>query len=214
MAAKRTGPKALLFDLDGTLLDSFAAHLAAFRAALAPFGITLSRRRFLESYSPDWRETYRAVGLPRELWEEASRHWREAVRKRPPPLLPGAASTLAQLKKSYRLAIVTGGSKKRVLDDLARTKILPVFDTVVCADDVRRPKPSPHGLRLALRALRVKPRQAVYVGDTPTDFQMAANAGVAFVGIRSPFVPARARSAYRLLDSVSELVPLLKDSSD
>ena len=205
--------KTILFDLDGTLLDSFAPHYRAFRATLARFGIALSKRRFLECYSPDWRETYRAMNLPRELWDQASVYWREEVRKRPPRLLPAVAKTLRQLKKTLCLGIVTGGSKKRVMEDLDRTKIRSFFDTVICADDVLHRKPSPQGLHLALRALRMKPRQAIYVGDTDADYEMARKARVLFVGIESPFMRRRARNPYRTLNSVSELVRLLGGSA-
>ncbi len=209
---KKPGSKAILFDLDGTLLDSFVPHYRAFQATLARFGIKLSVKRFVAIYTPDWRETYRAMGLPRESWDEASVHWRAYVRKHPPRLLPGAAKTLRRLKKSYRLGIVTGGSKKRVMNDLRRTKIRRFFDVVVCADDVVHRKPSPQGLRIALRALRVKPREAIYVGDTYADFEMARKARVPFIGITSPFMPRRACPPYPLLTNVSQLVRWLKVS--
>jgi len=207
---KQTSLKAILFDLDGTLLDSFAPHYQAFRATLGRFGIRLTKRRFLECYSPDWRETYRAMGLPRESWDQASVYWREHVRKHPPRLLPGVTRTLRRLKKNLRLGIVTGGSKKRVMGDLRRTKIRPFFDTVVCADDVVHRKPSPQGLHIALRALQTKLRQAIYVGDTDADYEMARKARVPFIGIKSPFMRRRARTPYRMLNSVSELERLLK----
>jgi phosphoglycolate phosphatase/pyrophosphatase PpaX len=202
---KKPPLKAILFDLDGTLLDSFVPHFRAFRATLARFEIKLSVKRFVEIYSPDWRETYRAMGLPRESWDEASVHWRAYVGKHPPRLLPGAAKTLRRLKKSYRLGIVTGGSKKRVLADLKRTRIQSFFDVVVCADDVVHRKPSPQGLRIALRALRIKPHQAIYVGDTQADYEMAHKARVTFIGIQSPFMPRRAHPPYLLLSGVSQL---------
>ena len=206
---KKPPPKAILFDLDGTLLDSFEPHFRAFRATLARFGIRLTKRRFIEIYSPDWRETYRAMGLPRERWDEASVHWRKFVRRHPPRLLPGARETLRLLKKSFRLGVVTGGSKKRVMQDLRRTRIHRFFDTVVCADDVVHRKPSPQGLRIALRALRARPRQALYVGDTEVDRVMARKARVPFIGIVSPFMPRRARAPYLILRRASELLPIL-----
>ncbi len=202
---KKPALKAILFDLDGTLLDSFVPHYRAFRATLARFGIPLSLKRFVAIYTPDWRDTYRAMGLRRESWDEASLYWRAYVRKHPPRLLPGAAKTLQRLKKSYRLGVVTGGSKKRVMNDLRRTRIRRFFDIVVCADDVVHRKPSPQGLRIALRALRVKPSQALYVGDTQADYEMARKARVAFVGIVSPFMPRRAHPPYPLLSRVSQL---------
>lgn len=210
LTLKKPRLKAILFDLDGTLLDSFVPHYRAFRATLARYGIKLTQKRFVAIYTPDWRETYRAMGLPRESWDEASLHWRAYVRKHPPRLLPGAAKTLRRLQKSYRLGIVTGGSKKRVLADLKRTRIRSFFDVVVCADDVVHRKPSPQGLQIALRALRIRPRQALYIGDTQADYEMARKARVAFVGIISPFMPRRAHPPYPLFSRVSQLAPAIE----
>ncbi len=57
---------ALIFDLDGTLLDSFAAHFAAYLAMFERLGFPMTEEDFFANYSPNWLETYERVGLPRE----------------------------------------------------------------------------------------------------------------------------------------------------
>ena len=56
---------ALLFDLDGTLLDSFSIHFEVYEKMFAHFGIQINKEKFLNTYSPNWYQTYEAVGLPK-----------------------------------------------------------------------------------------------------------------------------------------------------
>ena len=64
--------KAVLFDLDGTLLDSFHLHYSAYETMFRYFGIEMSREIFLSTYSPNWYRTYEAFGLDQEHWERAN----------------------------------------------------------------------------------------------------------------------------------------------
>ena len=138
--------KGLLFDLDGTLLDSFSVHFEAYRVMFSRFGIEVDEEKFLSTYSPNWYHTYEALGLSREVWNTANLYWREEVGKRSADLLPGAKETLTKLSESYTLGLVTSGSKSRVMSDLERTGISPLFRTIITGDDIRTPKPSPEGL--------------------------------------------------------------------
>ena len=87
----------LLFDLDGTLLDSFAAHYKAYEIMFPQFGIAVSKERFFEIYSPDWLHTYRMVGLPEAQWQEADRVWLDIVRQIDCEPFPETMATLTQL---------------------------------------------------------------------------------------------------------------------
>ena len=204
-AALPTDLRAVLFDPDGTILDSFQAHLAIYRATLARFGIALDARRLRRYYSPNWNEFYRRVGLAPEHWEAASVEWlREAATHEPQPF-PGVAAALQRLSRRFRLGVVTGGSGPRVRADLARGGITGSFEVVVTADDVREPKPAPEGLQLALRTLDVAPHQALYVGDTESDYDFSRAAGVVFVAVASGFSRLGDRARYARLEAVTEL---------
>ncbi len=212
-AAPRPGDlRAVLFDLDGTLLDSFQCHLEIYRTSLAPFGVSLDPGRFRRLYSPSWNEFYRRVGLAPAQWEAANAAWlRESHAHRPEPF-PGTADTLALLSRHFRLGLVTSGSRARVTADLERGGLARFFQAVVTADDVREPKPAPEGLQTALRALELHARQALYVGDTRPDYEFARAAGVAFVGVRSGFSEPATSDGYVRLAAVSELPALLRVS--
>ena len=179
--------KAVLFDLDGTLLDSFHLHYAAYETMFGHFNIEMSRELFLSTYSPNWYRTYEAFGLDEEHWETANTLWLEAAALHKPELFPGVEEMLTELGSSYKLGIVTSGSRSRVASDLARLNIARHFSTVVTAEDISQPKPAPEGIETALRNLSLAPHKAVYVGDAHADFEMSRAAGVRFIGVASEF---------------------------
>ena len=180
--------KAVLFDLDGTLLDSFHLHYAAYETMFGHFGIEMSRELFITTYSPNWYRTYEAFGLDEEHWERANLLWLEAASTHAPDLFPGVIELLAELQNDYVLGIVTSGSKTRVTNDLERLAITEYFSSIVTGDDITEPKPAPEALELALNQLSISPSDAIYVGDAHADFEMSRSAGVPFVGVASEFI--------------------------
>lgn len=201
-------PSALIFDLDGTLLDSFPGHFQAYLTMFAHFGIPMSAESFFAVYSPNWLETYRKVGLPRERWAEADAVWIAEARKHETQLFPGARALLERLAKRYRLGLVTSGTGQRVLDDLERTGIRGLFGVVITGGDVAHPKPHPEGLELALSALDTSPAGAVYIGDALADLQMSQSAGVRFIGIPSQFASLPADAPCQVVSALEDLLPL------
>jgi pyrophosphatase PpaX len=204
-----TNLKTVLFDLDGTLLDSFSAHFKAYEGMFAKLGMKITQDEFLRCYSPNWYETYQAVGLPREAWELADAHWLEESAKQEPRLFPGVMDFLLRLRSRFVLGLVTSGSKSRVLRDLTRTGITECFQVIVTGDDVREPKPSPEGLHVALEKLGLQPKEALYVGDAQADYEMARAAGVAFLGVASKFSGSTTDDEYLRVDSIGRVLKLL-----
>ena len=201
--------KALLFDFDGTLLDSFSVHFEVYKVMFVHFGIQINKEQFLNTYSPNWYETYKAMGLPKEDWESADIFWVEEADKRSPNLLPGVHETLTKLYDSYAIGLVTSGSKSRVVKDLERTGIKQFFKTVITGDDIQTPKPSPEGLELALLNLGIQLGEVAYIGDTHADYEMSKAAGVYFIGVRSAFASLNSNDPYYCVYSITELPNLL-----
>ena len=199
----------LLFDLDGTLLDSFSVHLEVFKTTFAKFGIQLSEEDFLSNYSPNWYKTYEALGLRKEDWAEADALWLKEVENKKALVFPGVRESLSTLNKYYTLGLVTSGSKVRVERDLKATGINHFFKSVVTGDDIKTPKPSPEGLELALQNLIKQADEAVYIGDSSADFEMAQDAGINFIGVRSEFDSINPAYPDYLIQSINELLGLM-----
>lgn len=212
MTSKEQLYKSILFDFDGTLLDSFPAHYHAYEVTLAHFDMEITPERYMETYSPNWFAMYAALGIPEEKYGEADEIWLAEVKKHKPALFPAARPLLEALSESYVLGLVTSGSRERVMRDLNTTGIRDFFKVIVTGDDITRPKPDPEGLQIALEQLQLRPWQALFVGDAREDCLMAQAAGVPFLGIEGEFsTVTRAEGCTRLAD-LRELSALLQQA--
>ena len=210
----KTSIESVLFDWDGTLLDSFYADAQAYVHMFRAFGLTWGIDELKRHYSPDWRLVYRAAGLPRARWVEADRLWMKFYRRHQPELQPGARRVLGLLGRRFTLALVSSGSRARVRRQIREHGVASAFRVKVCSEDAPRRKPHPAPLRQALARLRIPPQACVYVGDAPEDVEMAHRAGVRAIGVLggSP-VPQRllAASPDALIETIRELPDLLRN---
>ena len=180
--------RAVLFDWDGTLVDSAETSFRCYVKLFERYGIAFGRDEFERTYSPDWHRTYTALSLPREKWPEADALWVEHYGREPSRLLPGVREALARLSEAgLAQGIVSSGDGGRVRRELETHGLSALFSAVVCSGDTARRKPDPEPLLLALSRLQVRPEEAAYVGDSPEDVLMARAAGVFVVGIPGGF---------------------------
>jgi HAD superfamily hydrolase (TIGR01509 family) len=214
MPAKRKhGVQGVLFDWDGTLIDSYHADTSAYLAMFKEMGIAWGLDELEKNYSPNWYEVYRAARLPRKRWPDADRAWRMHYAKHRPKLMAGARGILARLRDAHPLGLVTNGDRDRVTRQLRRFRLTTLFAARVCSGDTVRKKPHPEPLRLALRQMKLDPSACVYVGDAPQDVQMARRAGVRAIGVLGPFPTEKRLRAARpefLINSLEELPGVLE----
>jgi pyrophosphatase PpaX len=206
----------VLFDLDGTVIDSGAIILASMRHAV---------REVLGVEVPD-EQLMAAVGGP---GLEAQMHALSAdrvdelvtvYRAHNEPLhdelvcCAGMDEVLVQLKdEGRRLGIVTAKRRQTVELAFAQIPIEHLFETVVGGDETKRHKPDPEPLLLALERLGAAPDDAVYVGDAPFDVKAAKAAGLYSVGVSWGGIHGRERLEAEepdaLVDTTEELLGVL-----
>jgi HAD superfamily hydrolase (TIGR01549 family) len=192
----RRGLRAVLFDWDGTLVDSAAKSYRCYVKVFAAYGIGYDRGTFERTYSPDWYRTYEEIGLPREAWPEADARWLECYATEPSRLLPGARESLERIAgRGLVQGLVSSGDPDRVRQEIVTLGVATFFDAVVCGGETERRKPDPQPLQQALGRLALAPVEAAYVGDSPEDVQMAKAAGAFAVGIPGGFPNRRALEA-------------------
>jgi len=185
--------KSLLFDWDGTLVDSARLGLAAFEKTFSELGVVFAHDVYEAKYSPNWYSTYEALGLPKDLWETADDLWIRHYGDQSAPLIEGVGETLLALRaKGYQLGIVSSGSGSRVGREVQRSVLRDAFSVIICNEDIVNKKPDPEGLMLAMRKLNVAASQCAYVGDAPEDIEMGRRGNVLTVGVRSTY-PSSAR---------------------
>jgi len=181
--------RAVLFDWDGTLVDTSEPAYRSYVRMFADFGIPFDREIYARTYSPAWQHTYRCVNLPEERWTEADQRWLSYFEEETTaPLVAGAAEALETLaKKNVACGIVTSGTRRRIIRELAEHGVDRHFVYVVCGDDGPRRKPHPEALTVCLDRLGVAANDAAYIGDSAEDVMMARAAGVFSVGIRGTY---------------------------
>ncbi len=203
----------VLFDWDGTLLDSYHADTSAYLAMFQAMGISWAMEELERNYSPNWYQVYRAARLPKKRWEDADRLWRAFYAKHRPELIAGARRVLARLRGTHTLGLVTSGDRDRVTRQLREFRLTRHFSARVCSGDTLHKKPHPEPLRLALRQMKLDPAACIYVGDAPQDVEMARRAGVRAIGVLGPFPTEKRLRASRpecILASIEELPDALK----
>lgn len=214
MTGKRTSPiEGVLFDWDGTLIDSYHADASAYLAMFKDMRISWGLEDLEKNYSPNWYQVYRAAGLPRKRWGDADRSWRAHYAKHQPKLISGTRRILERLGHAYSLGLVTSGDRNRVQRQLREFRLTRLFAARVCSGDTLRKKPHPEPIRLALRQMDLRASACVYVGDAPQDVEMARRAGVRAIGVLGRFPTEKGLRAARpefLLESIEELPDVLK----
>ena len=173
--------EAVLFDLDGTLLDSFEQYRRGLVAALADFGFpSPALARIRQTTGLPGLDTILALGVPPEQMHAVWLRWAEwdgrlADLVHP---FPGVVPLLARLRAAdYRLGIVTS-RRKITLDAIpAAVDLLPYVDLLVTRDDTAEGKPHPAPVLHAFERLGLPPSQGVYVGDAPFDIEAGQRAG-------------------------------------
>jgi HAD superfamily hydrolase (TIGR01549 family) len=178
----------LLFDWDGTLVDSAQLGLTAYEKAFAELGIPFDHETYCAVYSPNWLSVYEGLGLPKEQWQRADELWTQHYDEQSAELIKGAGETLADLRqKGYRLGVVSSGNDCRVNREIEELGLAGFFEVVICHEQIGNRKPHPEGLETAMRSLGCSQKESCYVGDTPEDIEMGKGAGVLTVGVRSAY---------------------------
>jgi pyrophosphatase PpaX len=186
--AGANGRRAVLFDWDGTLVDSAERTFRCYARVFGVFGIAFDRSDFERTYSPDWYRTYAAIGLPEEDWAEADARWIACYETEPSELVAGARIALERLSASgVTLGLVSSGDGARVRTEIAALELEPLFKVAVCGGETARRKPHPEPLLVALERIGTAPAECAYVGDSPEDVVMAQAAGAFAVGIPGGF---------------------------
>jgi phosphoglycolate phosphatase len=184
-------PRLLVFDWDGTLMDSVGTIVACTQAVLQELEMAEVPESVIRgTIGLGLRETVDALspGCDDEVFEAVlagyRRHWHQTYRDLP-LLFAGVEEMLRSLaEEGYLLAVATGKSRRGLDHSLAQTGLNGVFHATRTVDEAFS-KPHPQMLLDTLAELGVRPREAVMIGDTTHDLEMARNAGLGAIGVCS-----------------------------
>ncbi len=208
--------QAILFDLDGTLVDTIDLYAEACIHALSTSDLSFTHDDFNRLYGTGaiFREWILEIGGTDEMLpvfrEKRDLKHIELLGTRT-TFLPGAERLLARVS-SYPKAIVTGSWKKYVDAIELMTPISPHFPHILTADDTDPfHKPHPHGLLLAADRLGVAPEECIYIGDQIFDIKAANAAGMTSCLIPGKFTSKEGREAAdHIIEALDGLMGLIE----
>jgi len=178
--------RAIIFDLDGVLVDATEWHYSALNRALALFGYTITRYEHLTSYNglPTRKKLEMlslTKGLPRGLHRLLNamkqKYTRQEILQNCAPVFAKEYMISQLRREGYRLAVCSNAIRESVHLMLDGSGILDAFDFFVSNEEVQHPKPDPQMYRIALERLGIKPEEAVVVEDADPGVQAAKSAG-------------------------------------
>jgi HAD superfamily hydrolase (TIGR01509 family) len=216
---------AVIFDLDGVLLDSESRWDAARRAVVAGTGgrwLPSASDDMIGMSAPEWsRYLHDELGVPLAPAEISDRvvAMLLAGYRRALPLLPGAVAAVTRLASRWPLGLASSANRTVIDAVLELAGLASSFTATVSSEEVARGKPSPDVYLAAARALGVEPARAAAVEDSANGLRSAASAGMAVVAIPNREFPPAADAlalADVVLDGLDQLTPavMLEAASD
>jgi HAD superfamily hydrolase (TIGR01549 family) len=207
---RKTELKAILFDMDGTIVDTFDQwHKILNEAGLKYGRKPITKAWFRKhiwggSMENDAKKYFKTKDV------EKIAHEYSALKKKyicDQKLMEGADDVLKKLREmGYKIALVTNTSKAPTKEALTCYNLDGFFDAIVTADDISERKPSPEPLWKACEKLDVMFDEVLYVGDTPIDRKAARRAGIVMVGLNT--------KGDFMISSLRDLLALVSDKKE
>jgi len=228
MPGQRLKVKALLIDLDGTLVDATEALVEAAKHALSNIGfhrvspqIGVEIARQLQSNLPLDNLLHESgiVGVNRQKFVTASlKAFHNLTLKKTKPI-PHVHTTLHTLSQHMPLALVTRRiiSQKQLAKELKSLQFTPYFQAIFTSQDVTQPQPSPEILLKAAQKLKVPIKECVVVTDSIVDIQAGKAAGIRTIAVLSGLFSRRELEKWKpnfILENINYLPDLLNDLSE
>lgn len=185
---------AILFDVDGVLVDATNWHFEAFNSALEPFGFAISRQQHQQEFLglPTAIKIDRLVAggvLPGEarasVLEAKRRYFREIARDRCQPNDDRRYALAALRAQGFLLAAASNAIRESVMEMLDLSQLTSYFNAIVCGDDVVHAKPAPELYVLCTKMLGVRPDQCLAVEDGVYGIQAARAAGIRVLAVKT-----------------------------
>jgi HAD superfamily hydrolase (TIGR01509 family) len=177
--------KAVIFDIDGVLLDSHQANFRWYKDFFGQMGKRFvdfgeyKNKYFSQPVKEVIRNLMKLEGQSLEEMYNRARAFDYSPYERLIKLPNREKEVIAALAKKYRLAIVTG--RYALGSAFSITGLRPYFEVAVKFGDYQKPKPDPEPLKLALKKLNLDPQEAIYIGDSQDDLHAAQAAQIKFI---------------------------------
>ena len=204
---------AIIFDLDGTLIDSLPYHVKAFREILRENEIKISNKKLKlligvpsEIIFKKFKKKYHLMKKVEDLRQERRKYYFKLAGKRN-IVFPCVKKILKKLRKKHKLAIATGSSKV-VFHYSFKKDFQELFNVVVTISDVKNGKPNPEQLLLAAKKMKIRPEKCLMIGDSIYDGIAASRAKMDFIAVTTGFTSKKVLKKYGAKKVISSLPKL------
>ncbi|MBN2418708.1 MAG: HAD family phosphatase [Deltaproteobacteria bacterium] len=190
---KETNTFALIWDMDGTMVDTSEAHWIAWQQTLANENYDLTWETFLKTFGQRNDTILRSLlgtSLPDSeilrIGDAKEQAFRDVLKDRGVKFLPGAAQIIDQAKAhGWLQAVVSSAPRRNIITIMEVLNRPDTFAVLVCAEDVHHGKPHPEGCITASQKLGVSPKNCIVLEDAQAGLEAARSAGMACVGVLS-----------------------------
>lgn len=184
--------RAVLFDLDGTLVDTEDLGVDTAILVCKEYGINLTKEEKSNFIGITDMEFYKRFFEKKQLSldvnQALSKHEKiyEEELSKTDRFFEGVPELLHNLNKSgYKLGLITGATRRQVDIIFKDISLLALFETIVTADDVKKSKPDPEGYLLGMKKLNVTPIESIVIEESKMGIQAGISAGVKVIGIKN-----------------------------
>lgn len=182
--------KAVLFDMDGVILDSEPIHFAAFQATFKHHGRTFSHEDFLTHFigrtdEEGFKRYFQFMNEEIDInlvMDQKAKHYLELAKDQL-VAYPGVVQLIKHLHNHTKLALVTGSLRIEAEAALEAVGIIDCFEFMVCADDITIGKPDPEGYLKAQSRLGIAKEDCVIIEDTPSGVAAAKASGIRCIAV-------------------------------
>jgi beta-phosphoglucomutase len=212
--------KAIIFDMDGVLVDSMPDHAEAWKKAFASVGIRIERKDIYELEGSNHRQIveliFRHFGLNpteeeiRELGRKKVEIFEKIEHVKP---FEGIRELLSVLTPKYKLAVVSGSSR-RTVHSIINTFFPDIFQVIIDGDDVTNSKPAPEPYLKAVEKLGVPKEQCLVIENAPLGIRSAKSAGLRCIAIPTYLDRAYMKEADVIVDSHKALKRAICEEED
>jgi len=204
--------KAVIFDLDGVIINSEPLHDESTAIVLQKNGISISekeRKQFLglndkEIFSQVVKEN-KLKKTPEDLIQEREKVYFDLIKKKGLDLFPGVLEAIQKFSKRYKLAITTSSEKSKVDFTLKKFNLSQYFPIIITGEDITKGKPDPEPYIKTIKQLGVKSKECLVIEDSINGMKSALDAGCFCIAVTNTFPAAQLKQADMIVQNISEI---------
>ena len=213
--------KAIIFDHDGTLVNSEREHFKVWQSLLREYGVSFEEHEYIERYTgvPTLAtaegivNTYSLPVSGEALYQAKLKRVEEHFQDTVPELMPGVTECLAFASEHFQLAVATGATSSELVHSLQSNQLVSYFSATATGSEVENAKPAPDVYLLAIERLGLRPEDCIAIEDSRSGLMSAKAAGLSCIFIPNDYTKGHdSREADFVVNSLLDVKQLLSNS--